>query len=270
MSPDVAARAFFLWAQRWGSLMTTTQPDSLPLENLRGFVEGLTSVLHGLAHWLQSPAGRKFVGFVSEFAAAAPKVEALHLVLIEGSTKEGDLNRAGSVLGLRRRAAAAAVLLAAGDIHTRQRVRLGRAWVKDASNRVVAIVPSEDLSIAEMFRWLRARAFRQLPATRRRRTRLGGEIPRSRELPLELTQLATETPRELELTARDAQRLLAFLEPVASPRQLQLVELRLKGHTTAGAARCLGIKERTAYVHLHRLRGKRLRREARELLLTAL
>lgn len=266
MSPDVAARALSSGKTALGRNVTTyTRPDPTPIEALVGFLEGVASVVKGALRWLESPAGKQFLGSVENFLAVAPKVEALHIVLIDESREEGDLLRAGSVLGLRRRGTAAAVLLAVGDVHTQQRVRLGRSWVKDDSNRVVAVVPSDDLNINELFRWFRARAFRNLPSTPRRSTRFGGSDQR-RAVPVELTRLAAATPAVLSLTTVDAKKLLGLLENVASPRQLQLVHLRVEGSSFAEAARRLGINEATAYVQLYRLRGKRMKREARELL----
>lgn len=227
---------------------------------------GLAQVAEGIARWACGPDGRKLLSILAGVAKAQPTVEAVHAVLIEGRQEPADLKRLARALGVKHRYPGAAVVLAVGEVHERQRVRFGTRWEKFPGSLTPAqIVPSKNLGLGELMRWLRKEVYSGLPASPKRKTR--GRAARARPAPVEVERIAAPAPVEARLVDGSAvdelRRLLAGRVP---PRELDLLAMRLESRSTAEAARRLGISPSTARQYVFRLRGRRLPPAVREYL----
>jgi DNA-binding CsgD family transcriptional regulator len=154
-------------------------------------------------------------------------------------------------LRARQRIYNTALVVAAKSAKERQPVRIGTKWVTDERGRERPIIPAEELTTRELWRFLRARGFAEIPGGFNRRTRAANS-GRVRPVPPE-EQLATPMPEE-EPHSTDPE--VARLLEKATPRQREVFRLLGKELTLAEVARRLGIAPSTARVQWWRLQRK--------------
>jgi DNA-binding CsgD family transcriptional regulator len=186
--------------------------------------------------------------------------------------------RRGALLGgvddaTERRLALQTAVAAMPDIHRARRIRVGKVWVKKDGKIDPGAVPTDALSLVEWMQWLRAEFFTSLTEVvkgrpRRRSGARDEQAPAWRPRDPAIGLARTPPPDELPLLRAAENELLRLLEGVASKRELDILRARLSGSCSSWAdvARRLGLKPATVRVHVSRLKDKRLKPRAREVL----
>jgi DNA-binding CsgD family transcriptional regulator len=158
------------------------------------------------------------------------------------------------------------LLLASGESHLPQRIRLGRQWVKDQQGKVVELRP-DVLPFYWFVRWHIQRAHHHVEGILLDRALVGQRLDPLEtnyegldELMARKIKMRKPLPDGVVVPSSEArlaaQTLIAALGSMATPREHELLSLLLDGASPQEAAAELGIERATVYVVHRNLRQK--------------